>query len=176
MTRTKAPRGEAQDMFARLVVLETDDCILWPFGTNPGGYGRVWDLTARCYRSTHVLALERREPCPEGKQAAHGPCHNRLCMNYRHLRWATRIENAADRLRDGTAPHGNSCRSAKLTERDVQEIRHLLESGMSQSQIGRRFGVTQPLISMIASGKAWNWLPHEDHAEMILPKDAALAS
>lgn len=163
-------------MFARLVALETDDCILWPFGTNPGGYGRLWDLTTRRYRSTHILALERREPCPEGKQAAHGPCHNRLCMNYRHLRWATRVENAADRLRDGTAPRGNRCGMAKLTERDVQEIRHLLEIGMSQTQISRRFGVTQPLISMIASGKAWNWLPHVAQPWMSLPNVAARAS
>jgi HNH endonuclease len=94
--------GKLLDTFEELVLIETDDCVVWPHGTDKGGYGVVrFDGFTR---PVHRVALERHvgpPPTPEHK-AAHGPCHNRRCMNYRHLSWKTNAENLADKLRDGT--------------------------------------------------------------------------
>jgi predicted transcriptional regulator len=41
---------------------------------------------------------------------------------------------------------------AKLTERDVREIR---ASGEGQIALGKRYGVSQPRISKIIRGEGW---------------------
>jgi hypothetical protein len=50
---------------------------------------------------------------------------------------------------------GESHKMARLTEMQVREIRVLSEEGVSQSEIGRRFGVTQANISLIVTGRSW---------------------
>jgi hypothetical protein len=97
--KRKALRGEAKATFAFLADQETDDCVLWPFGTSDG-YGAMY-ASGFGPRLTHREALIRRSPPPfVGALALHGPCHDPLCMNYRHLSWGTRTDNQEDRLRD----------------------------------------------------------------------------
>lgn len=58
-------------------------------------------------------------------------------------------------LKTPVSVHGN----AKLTRRDVREVRRLLNRGkLTQKQIGERFGVTQTVISSIKTGRRWAWL------------------
>lgn len=55
-------------------------------------------------RRVHQLVLEAFVgPCPEGMEALHGTGvrHDNCLIN---LRWGTPVENAADRVRHGTAP------------------------------------------------------------------------
>lgn len=108
----------------------------------------------------HKIVLTRvaGEPPAPGMDAAHAPviCHNRACVNPKHLRWATRAENFADKVPDGTAPRGEACGAAKLTARDVQEIRSSAERGMD---LAARFGVSQATISTIRARKTWAHLP-----------------
>lgn len=97
-------RGAIQETFRRLTALETDDCIEWPYGANGFGYGLI-RLHGRDHL-VHRLALERRVPRPDDKpHALHTPviCHNKRCLNYRHLRWGTDADNAQDRILDGVA-------------------------------------------------------------------------
>lgn len=50
---------------------------------------------------------------------------------------------------------GSTNPSSKLTENDVREIFELLKQGISQSEIGKRYGVVKGLISEIARRKSW---------------------
>lgn len=96
-------RGTPRRAFEELAALETDECVVWPYGKS-GGYGMIRHEGRPT--QVHRLALLRRTPLPfEGAVACHAPqiCHNRACMNYRHLRWATQVENVADKKVDGTA-------------------------------------------------------------------------
>lgn len=70
---------------------EGDDCLLWPFTKNARGYGTV--TYARGYTAAAAMCELAHGNRPEGKQSAHS-CGVRLCVNPRHLRWATRSENA----------------------------------------------------------------------------------
>ena len=65
---------------------DTDECILWPYARSSRGYGKV--SVNGTVRPTHRLALETVSDPPTLKHhPAHGPCHNPLCVNPRHLSW-----------------------------------------------------------------------------------------
>lgn len=157
--RVQAPRSHAEALafVHQAVDSETDDCIVWPYPLVNAGYGQItingqrW----RVHRLTLALATKRNPP---HLHAAHGECHNRACINPRHLSWKTPIENSVDRQRDGTFHLGSMTNNAKLTEDDVHVIRQMLAEGMSQRFIASRMGVRQATISSINRGETWAWL------------------
>lgn len=51
---------------------------------------------------------------------------------------------------------GARASNVKLTEQQVSEIRDLLKTGVSQSELGRRYGVSSHAIWRIANGKGWH--------------------
>lgn len=164
MGDTSPPVGYTQwDEFERLAKIETDECIVWPYGLNAKGYGRVRGK-GRTVR-THVEICERHYgPRPDGMYAAHAAviCHNRACMNYRHLRWATPTENYADMVKDGTLRTGPGRRRAprrdsKLTAAAAAEIRRRYElGGTTYPALGREYGVSQSMIYKIVRRGAWS--------------------
>lgn len=85
-----------------------DCCIEWPF-SQKNGYGelRFGGMKQTSHRVSLLLA--KGEPPVSGMVAAHAPsgCHNPLCVNPLHLRWATYSENARDMLIDGTSRRGS---------------------------------------------------------------------
>lgn len=139
--------------FENLLLIKSDACILWPYGNNGKGYGQVYVEGKHKY--VHRLACESAHgPAPTGHLAAHS-CRNRHCMNPRHLRWATPSQNTADMITDNTVLRGEKNPSGKLTEADVLEIR---SATGTQTEIARRFGVSQPIVSRIRSKAIWSWL------------------
>lgn len=148
--------GKNQRAFERLMTIETDECIIWPHLLAANGYAVIW--TGERTVGGHVVALERRVPRPSPRhQASHMPavCHNRACINYRHLRWATCAENLADRELDGTAPRGEANPYAKLTDVIVREMRERYLSGETFTSIAQSFGVAITTASRIAQRQAW---------------------
>jgi hypothetical protein len=68
------------------------------------------------------------------------------------LAWETRIQNAADRLRDGTNIAGERHPDAKLTDAQVAEIRTRYASGdVLQRELAAEYGVLQNHISRIVN-------------------------
>jgi predicted XRE-type DNA-binding protein len=47
----------------------------------------------------------------------------------------------------------------KLTEAAVHKIRCMVEQGIRHRVIAMEFGISQPTVSNIKSGKSWGWLP-----------------
>jgi hypothetical protein len=154
----RAGTGEARKLFEESTILETNECVVWKYGTNPDGYGYL--RINNKHRFTHVLALERRLGiAPTGKPIVLHSCDNPPCFNYRHLRYGTHLENVQDRVSRGRSPRGENHCESKLTEQQVREIRSMVkEKKYSQSSIGKQFGVTQSLVWCIGSGKRWGWL------------------
>jgi HNH endonuclease len=107
------------------------------------------------------IAKHGPKPGPD-YEACHGPCHNRSCINYRHLSWGTHQQNAQDRKRDGTqvTNRGSTNGQAKLKEEDVLKIRELYHVyGLSEAAIIRRFGLRQQHVNKIVKGVSWKHLP-----------------
>lgn len=92
--------------------------------------------------------------CPNGKQAAHWD-GNSLNNKPRNLRWATPVENTADKARHGRVIQGEAHHLSKLRSADIPIIRKLLKQGIGQREIAKMYGVSQLPIFDISKGKSW---------------------
>jgi hypothetical protein len=149
--------------FEQVFHLDTDDCILWPHGTTQGHskakpYGIV-RLVPGPWQRVHVLVCERSHgPRPSSQHQAAHSCGQSLCFNPRHLRWATRKENEADKLVHGTSNRGPRNGMSKLTADDVRDIRRRHAAGELQRDLAVQFGTNQANISQIVNRISWSWL------------------
>lgn len=163
----RAPVGAPAAFVAAALASRTDDCIVWPYArthipeAQGGGKDRDYaqaklDGRTRC---VHVYVCEKTHgPAPEGMEAAHS-CGRQPCINPRHLRWATREENQADRVLHGTSNRGERQWGAKLREQDVIAIKRQAQKGrLWQRAAAERYGVGRKTISDIVTGKTWAWL------------------
>lgn len=125
---------------------------------NPTGYRVLVShikASGRMRLSTHRLSYELfRGPIPDGMQVCH-TCDNRECCNPDHLFLGTPADNARDAAMKGRTVAGSDHAHAKLTQDIADEIRRLSEVGEKQSEIARRFGITQAAVSLIVTGRTW---------------------
>lgn len=141
--------------FAELAVSsDSGECILWPLAT-AGGYGQ-FSLVGGAKVQTHRHVCERVHGAPPSAihQAAHN-CGVRLCINPRHLRWATPKENHADKAGHGTMVLGSKHHRAKLCEGDIPVIRARMAKGEPDTHICLDYGVSSQVIWGIRHGKGW---------------------
>jgi len=160
----RTPRGEAEAYFYRHLNDPVDGCKIWPYNTDKDGYGYVWLKGSGRYSRVTVLACENRwglMPSP-GMVAAHGPCTSVLCWEGEHLTWKTHLQNAADRLRDGTALVGEKNPRARLTEVDVREIRSRASRGVKYLILAEEFSTTEKYISSIVTRLRWRHISDEE--------------
>lgn len=152
-----ARRGEAADTFRAFLAIEDDRCIFWPWGRASDGYGQIkWK--GEMTRTHRVACTMRHGPKPAGREVAHS-CRNILCMNYRHLRWATPFENAQDRIQHGTSGKGEACGTSKLTRSEVKAIvNEYRTTPMTQRDVASKWGISQTHVSQLHLGKRWGWL------------------
>lgn len=136
------------------ITSDTDDCIIWPYRLNDGGYGVVTHEGKQTPVHRVVLIKTKGSPPSPALVAAHAPviCHDRRCINPKHLRWATRSENEADKALDGTRPFGSSNGQSKLSEPQVIQIK---SDKRTQATIASDYGISQPLVSAIKNEKRW---------------------
>jgi hypothetical protein len=109
----------------------------------------------RLHRGIHQLVCAAfNGPCPEGLLARHldGSRDNNIPDN---LKWGTLVENSADRIAHGTVPRGEKHHLAKLTDRNVLNIRRLIAQGFPERKVAKVFGVSQGTIHMIKVGRTW---------------------
>lgn len=102
------------------------------------------------HRSVHSLVAEAFiGPRPEGTEVRHldgNPCNNHRS----NLCYGTRAENIEDRYLHGGGTAGENYGATKLTDQQVEEIRHLASRGeLFQYQIAAMYGVSQTCVSLI---------------------------
>lgn len=151
--------GEPRRFIHEVVLAhEGDECILWPFGRHPSGYGQVY-FDGRMGQTHRVVCkLAHGEPPTPRHYAAHscGKGHEG-CVSPRHLSWKTPVENAADKLMHGTHNRGERHYNAKLTEADVRQI-IALKGTASERLIAERFSVAPQTVHSIYIGQSWSWV------------------
>lgn len=125
--------------------------------TDKGGYHRV-NLSHDGHRRSvpvHKLVLTTFVgTCPPGMECRHidgNPSNNHIS----NLAWGTRSENAQDKLLHGTDMRGVKHHNAKLTERDVLEIRSRSECGERGVDLAKEFCVRTTSISAIVLRQTW---------------------
>lgn len=146
--------GAPAEFLERAVAHTGDECLLWPFVMR-NGYGAINLRGGPEY--VHRLVCERAHGAGRDLHVAHS-CGNRACCNPKHLRWATRSENEADKLSHGRDTRGERAGTAKLSEVDIATIRQLLPHH-TQREIAGMFGISRQEVSKIKLGARWAWLP-----------------
>lgn len=131
-------------------------CWEWK-GDKRKGYGRL-TFQGEAWIVTHaVLKAWRDEDVVPPNQVRH-KCDNPPCINPEHLEQGTLRQNVQDMLQRGrhVPPQGEKNGNAKLNEENIREIRTLLQTGLSGSEIARRFSVSPMTISFIKTGNRWS--------------------
>lgn len=135
-----------------------DECLIWPFALAGTGYPTI-HIKGRMKR-VHRLVCQHfyGDPPTDKHEAAHG-CGNARCVNHRHLRWATTVENHADKIGHGTLQRGERNGKSTLTVDQVSEIKKLLAAGMHiDREIASISGATRRQVNTIKLGRCWAWL------------------
>jgi hypothetical protein len=110
-------------------------------------------------RVTRYVCEKVNGPPPTPKHEAAHHCGNGHwgCVTPRHLYWATSKENHADAIRHGTTARGERNVNAKLKASDIPAIRSLIAQGVSQCEVGRRYGVSNTAVWQIVRSRSWAW-------------------
>lgn len=84
-------------------------------------------------------------------------CDNPGCVRPSHLELGDQKKNMQDCLKRGRINNskGSKCSWSKLTDKNIVEIRKLSCEGIGQSELGRRFGVSQTNIRDICRRRIW---------------------
>jgi HNH endonuclease len=138
-------------------VNKTKTCWLWTAMKNVFGYGELWTgkKPNRKRKLAHRISWELRfGKIPEGLGVLH-KCDVRNCVNPEHLFLGTFLDNMKDKLSKGRQAKHERSGMARLTEKNVSEIRSLYSSGLKQHEIAKQFKINQGQISRIVRFEAW---------------------
>lgn len=105
--------------------------------------------------AVHILvAQEFLGERPKGTVVRHID-DNKLNNNINNLRYGTYSENGKDAVKNGKLKIGENSKLAKLSDKEVDTIRHLVVSlGKTHQSVADMFGVARSTISgIISSGK-----------------------
>lgn len=135
-------------------VNKTDYCWLWTAGINEDGYGlfKYLGKTVGAHRLSWQL---HNGEIPKGKHVLH-ICDTPACTKPSHLFLDDHAGNMKDRDVKGRQAKGEEIGLAKLTEKQVIEIRSLYAAGsIYQYELAALFKVTTPTIWHLLNGKTW---------------------
>lgn len=148
---------KAEFAWSRVAIVASDRCWLWTGPVSSWGYG---DCTLRGVRmnASRAAFIDANGFVSDGMVVCHR-CDTPACCNPAHLFAATQADNLADCRAKGRQVYrqgGEHHRAtAKMTPDMVQEARRLYAAGVSQSEIGRRWGIHSSVISRAVRGKSW---------------------
>ena len=125
-------------------------CHEWQAGRS-GGYGTFWVTGYRC---GNILAHRYAYIVHHGRMLADEillmhTCDNPSCVNPEHLVEGTMLENNRDKARKGRNAN------TKLAPSDVMRIYELRDQGYTCAQLCRMFGMSDPGMRRVYTGKTW---------------------
>lgn len=160
------------------------ECWEWLAACSGDGYGTI-KIGSKVYGAHRLSYILSTGEDIESFQVLH-KCDNPICVNPSHLFKGTHADNMADRNAKGRqakgessgprlypwrmarginnghytmpekTPRGERHKLAKITSKDVEEIRSLYaKKKLSQTQIGVMYGITQMNVSRIILRKTW---------------------
>lgn len=134
-----------------------DDCWEWQGSRHwQWDYGnfKVGDKVVAAHRMAWFIFNEKE--IPEGLVVCH-KCDNPPCCNPKHLFLGTVADNNMDKkLKGRQDERGEKNGRAKISEKDVVDIRAAHKSGETYASLGRRYNLDPVSISYICTGRNWS--------------------
>lgn len=148
--------GTVRSWLERHVSYTSDECLVFPFGKAPTGYGII---SLDGFRRAHRwMCCNVNGPAPEGKTFALHSCGQggAGCVNPRHLYWGDAKDNYADQVAHGVAAIGERHPKAVLTTDIVGEIRRIHSRGdLGYKRLAKRYSVNEKTIRAVVNGVTW---------------------
>ena len=153
----KVETGDDIQRFHKKYIVDKDNCWIWQSGTRGSNekkqYGRHWanGKSINAHRFSYIIHVGE---IPDGVYVCH-KCDNPLCVNPKHLFLGTHQENMNDMVAKNRAYKGRGEEKywlSKLTAKQAEEIKN---STLSQSKLGKIYGVAQTTISRIKRGVSY---------------------
>lgn len=140
-------------------VQQGDGCWEWTGFRDPKGYGR-FQFEGRPMGVHRLSWLLHHGPIPAGLHVLHR-CDNPPCVNPDHLWLGTNDDNIADRHAKGRDAHnaGEAGARAKLTERQVLDIRAAAAGGAGLGDLARLYRVSHATIWCLVKRRSWTCVP-----------------
>ena len=121
------------------------DCIIWKHSINSSGYAVKWFESGMVYVHRWIMGAQ------PGQVVMH-ICDNKACINPNHLRIGTHADNSQDMVHKNRQAKGEQCGNAKLTEKQVLEIRNLT---LPSRHIAKMYGISKTNVLDIKNKKIW---------------------
>ncbi len=118
-----------------------------------GGYGLV-SFGKKQYKAHRVAWLLAYGELP--KLFVCHKCDRPICIAIEHLFLGTAQDNMADRDSKRRQPHGERNGSAKLSWKDVLEIRQKFQDGATRYEIASHYNVHYSAVCRVISERCWN--------------------
>lgn len=156
--RRRAKIGEARafvdDVIAR--ARELRGCVFWPFSRDEKGYAKFTINRQPQHVHRYVCIATKGPPPSPVHQAAHN-CGNgsRGCVSPFCMRWATQIENEADKIEHGTRLMGEMVGNSKIDTATARQIHVLRRMGQTSDKIAETLNIEGQQVRRIASGDRW---------------------
>lgn len=152
------------ERFHQKYIKDEGGCWLWTASCAGKGYGQIKVSGERINMYAHRLSywIHKGED-PGRKQVCH-TCDNPKCVNPDHLFIGTSQENHDDMVKKDRHTRGERSATAKLSEKEVLQLKDCLSLDMTQKQIAAAFQISQVQVSRIKTGQQWTYLKK--------PKDA----
>jgi hypothetical protein len=155
------PRIPLHERFWKYVdkTTNTNGCWLWTGALDKKRYGQIMSggHIGKGLRSHRVSWEIANGPIPPKLEVCHD-CpggDNPSCVNPAHLFLGTHAENMRDAAEKGLMSRGQDRHMAKITERDVRQIRYLSLAGTLQKEICAKFGICRQSLYMIINRRTW---------------------
>ena len=131
-------------------------CWEWSGGRSHN-YGQLrvheaWgDSPVYAHRVSYLL---NHGPIPSDVKVCH-TCDNPPCCNPAHLFLGDDLANLRDMANKDRCAYGERNGMSRLTESNIIAIRKMKANGIRQSDIAKKFGISDPHVSDIVRGKKW---------------------
>jgi HNH endonuclease len=123
-------------------------------------HAKDWDGYPLLKRNGKMIRMSRYiyeecfGPIKEGNVIRH-KCDNPECINPEHLEQGTPHENSLDMVRRNRSTRGERNGAAKLTEKEVKDIRNLRNMGIPYEVIRNKYGISKTTIWEIVKKRKW---------------------
>ncbi len=149
---------------------QTKEKILCPSNNNNKKYWRIkidynnYSVTESVHRLVAKMFIENPLNLPQVNHKDGNKDNN----HYSNLEWCTNLQNITHRyekLQKFTEKTGESCNFSKLTAEDMYEIKKLIELGVKNTVIAKKYEVSPSTITEFTKGRSWR------HLNLFPPKE-----